>query len=209
MAMEKVTLKPMNIGQMTLRIRNIEGSSLVLHNWSEKAKEEMRRKKDGQRTKLREPCNPEAECEAATYRLPDGAPGFPARGIKAAICSAAHKDLGVERTLIRKGLFIHADGSDGIQGLVRIDSPGSKMREDYVRVGMDGTDLRYRPEFQVWEMLLRIEYDADQLRPDVIVNLINRAGYGVGIGEARPERDGDWGRFEVVTEDEPPKRGKK
>ena len=31
------------------------------------------------------------------------------------------------------------------------------------------------------------------------MTLVQRAGYGVGIGDWRPQRDGDKGRFEVDT----------
>ena len=32
------------------------------------------------------------------------------------------------------------------------------------------------------------------------MTLVDRAGFGVGIGDWRPQRDGDKGRFELDTE---------
>jgi len=189
---EQVTLKPLRRKIIEVKIRGT--SQLVMHKWDEKAKEQMRRKHAGDKSKNRDVRDPEAECEAATYRLSDDRIGFPVVAFKAAMINATHKDLGLPKTLVKAGLFIHAEEGD----LVWIDTPTSKMREDVVRVGQGSTDLRYRPQFSDWCVTLRMEYDEDLLTANALVNLLNRAGFGVGIGEYRPERGGDWGRFEVV-----------
>lgn len=72
------------------------------------------------------------------------------------------------------------------------------MREDIVRVGMGSADLRFRPEHAKWAIDLRMTYDADLLGPETIFNLIERAGFGVGLGEWRPEKGGQWGTFRVA-----------
>lgn len=69
------------------------------------------------------------------------------------------------------------------------------MREDFVRVGSGAVDLRYRPEFREWRCIFHCEYDADLLRKDDVKNLVDKAGFGVGVGEWRPEKGGDYGRF--------------
>ena len=45
-----------------------------------------------------------------------------------------------------------------------------------------------------------IDYDEEMMQIDTIINLLNRAGFGVGIGEWRPEKDGQFGRFRVKTQ---------
>jgi hypothetical protein len=62
---------------------------------------------------------------------------------------------------------------------------------------MGAADLRYRPQFDQWSVDINIEYDADLLQQGDIVNLIDRAGFGVGVGEWRPEKGGEFGRFAV------------
>ena len=74
-----------------------------------------------------------------------------------------------------------------VSGWVILDKP----------VGMGSTDLRYRPEFSEWSILLRIEYDTEWISADTIVNLLERAGFGIGIGEMRPQKGGEFGRFQV------------
>lgn len=192
---QTVTLKPINRKTLTI---TIEGTAiLVQHQWSEKARQMMRDKKGGKKTKDRTVCNPEAEAEASTYRTEDGQFGIPVYALKSSFISAAHKDIGIEKTLVRKSLFVLCADKGGVLAM-RCDEP--TIREDNVRVGVGSADLRYRPEFRDWECDIEIEYDADNLNTEDIVNLINRAGFCVGICEFRPEKGGDWGRYQVKAQ---------
>jgi hypothetical protein len=116
------------------------------------------------------------------YTMPDGTPAVPAMAIKRCLSDAAHKDLGIEKTMVRKALFFHVD-AHGLLPLVDYSEP--VMREDLVRVGMGSADLRYRPMFEKWSVDLTMDYDSDLLQIEDIVNLANRAGYGVGLCEWR------------------------
>jgi hypothetical protein len=188
---QTIQLRPIAKEHMAVRIRGL--TPLVMHQWDEKVRKLIRDKHAGKKTRDRSVRNPEAECDAATYKLADGSPGLPLTAIKSAMLSAAHKDIGITKTLVSKSVFIKGD--EGL--MLRLETTGAKMREDVVRVGMGGTDLRYRPEFVDWAVLLRIEYDAEWITPEIIVNLLERAGFGIGVGENRPEKGGEWGRFEV------------
>jgi hypothetical protein len=188
---EIIVVKPLQV--KALEVEVLGTTPLVTHKWSEKAKAMMRKKHAGDKSKNREVRDPEQECKDATYFLSDGRWGVPAMSLKSAIIKAAHKDIGVPMTAVRKALFLYADDGD----LIALDTPGPKMREDVVRVSNQATDLRYRPEYVEWGVTLRIEYDSEWLTAETIVNLIERAGFGIGIGENRPEKGGDWGRFEV------------
>ena len=91
-------------------------------------------------------------------------------------------------------------GSFHIEGeLVEIKGKPN-MREDMVRIGMGTADIRYRPEFKEWSVTLPLRYNADKISLDQIVNMFNLAGFGVGVGEWRPEKDGTHGMFHVQTE---------
>jgi len=187
-----VHLKPINVQKIRI---TIEGTSpLIQHQWSEKAKTMMREKGQGKKTRERSARDPEAEARDATYFTADGKPGLPLLSLKSAIIMAAHKDIGIEKTLVRKGLFIKAPDASLILPM-KCSKP--KVREDCVRVGMGAADLRYRPQFDQWSVDINIEYDADLLQQGDIVNLIDRAGFGVGVGEWRPEKGGEFGRFAV------------
>lgn len=187
-----VNLKPINVQSLKV---TIEGTTpLIQHQWSEKAKGMMRDKGLGKKTKVREPRNAQQEAKDATYFTADGKHGLPLLALKSAIIDAAHKDIGIEKTLVRKALFIKAPDASLVLPM-KCSKP--TIREDCVRVGMGAADLRYRPQFDEWSVDLNIEYDADLLQPSDIVNLIDRAGFGMGVGEWRPEKGGEFGRFRV------------
>lgn len=65
---------------------------------------------------------------------------------------------------------------------------------------MGTADLRYRPEFSEWHAKLLVRYNANVLSESQILNLLNVAGFAVGVGEWRPEKDGQYGMFHVATE---------
>jgi hypothetical protein len=71
------------------------------------------------------------------------------------------------------------------------------MREDVVRLGISGTDLRYRPEFAEWSAELEVIYIKSSLTQDSVLSLIDAGGMGVGVGEWRPEKKGDFGTFMI------------
>ena len=68
-----------------------------------------------------------------------------------------------------------------------------------VRVGIGSTDLRYRPYFYDWSCEISFEIDSELLTVGDLTALVDRAGFGVGILEMRPECGKDFGRFRVDT----------
>lgn len=187
-----ISLKPVNRSQCSFVIRGI--SPLIQHAWSERNLAMLRDKHAGKKTKSREKRDPEAEGREAMYTTSKGGFGIPVSAIKQAMISAAHKDIGIEKTLVRKSLFFVCEDRTNI---LPMECSDPVIREDYVRVGAGVADLRYRPEFSEWSVRLTIEYDSDLLRIEDILNLVDRAGFGVGIGEWRPEKGGEYGRFQV------------
>lgn len=190
---EVVKIREIKVESAMLTIEGI--SPLIQHAWSEKALKEMREKHAGKKTKNRDERNPEKEYRDAMYLTKDGKYGIPSINIKQSLTDAAHKDLGIEKTLVRKGLFIRPGvGGDPVLPM-RCSDP--VMREDYVRVSSGGTDLRYRPQFDAWELDVIFDFDAELLQIATIASLFDRAGFGVGLHEWRPEKNGEFGRFRV------------
>ena len=195
----KQELKPINRRIITVRLIGV--SPLIQHKWGEKAKQMMRDKQQkGKKTKERSLRDPKAEGEAAGYYTEDGKPGVLAVAIKAAVISAAHTDLGIAKTLVRKALFIHPMGRDVVIPMQTASGKGKlkqSIEEDMVRVGQGSADLRYRPYYYDWGVISQWEIDTDMLQVSDLLLLLDRAGFGVGIHEWRPERGGDFGRFRI------------
>lgn len=185
-------LRPIRRQRVTFRIKGL--SPLIHHKWSEKSKEMMRYKHAGKKTKSREVRDPKQEGIDATHYTEDGKYGIFAGAVKRSIINAAHKDIGIEKTLVRKSLFVVCDDRNNV---IPMDCDEPVIQEDVVRVGQGSTDLRYRPYFYKWAADITCEIDAEMLRVDDLLTLVDRAGFGVGLHEFRPEKSGDFGRFQI------------
>lgn len=193
-----VAAKTSSIELPALRIETVEfmlvgDSPLIVHAWSEKAKRQMLDKQMKKATKAKEAKDPQADYEACFYRTEDGEYGFPTIGVKAAMVGAC-RFVDMKMTEAR-GAF-HIDGE-----MLRVFGE-PQMREDMVRVGMGTADIRYRPEFPKWRIPARIKFNSSVISDEQIANLLNTAGFAIGIGEWRPERNGSYGRFHVGTSGE-------
>ena len=167
---------------------NLEGTTpFICHNWDKKNIDKMQAKQAGTASKGREKRDPAQDYEGAFYRLPDGRPGMKLIAFKNAAVTAV-TSLGKEFT----------NGGELTPISYPEDTP-PYMRTDTVTVGMGSTDLRYRPEFLRWGVTLAIQFNARVITQDQLVNLINLGGFSVGVGEWRPEKNGDHGRFQVVS----------
>ena len=184
------------IAAETLTVPIVGTAPLLVHKFSEKAKRQMLDNMQGRKSP-KQAKDPKAEYEAAFYRLKDGDYGFPAIAFKAATVSASRfYGKSVTMTALRQFVFVHGEPSEDGQQMVRIAGE-PVMREDVVRVGMGGTDLRYRPQFSEWSTSLEVTYVTSALTRDSLLSLIDAGGLGVGVGEWRPEKKGDFGTYRI------------
>ena len=193
-------LKPIRTILLTFHIESL--SPLIQHRWSEKSLQQMRDKHQKKTGNTREKRDPEAEYKAAMYRDEDGAYGFPLHAMSSALLEAAHKDIGITKKNVSKAGFFSRPPRGGADNIVPMTCSEPWQREDHVRLSMNSTDLRYRPQFDEWGAELTVTIDIELLHKDDFITLINRAGFGVGIGEWRPEKGGEYGRFEIDTSKE-------
>ena len=208
-------IRPLQIEKVKIHI--VGDSPLIMSKWSEKAKRMMLEAQMGlSKGKKKEAKNPVEDFIRSMYWLDGAMPedmtedgfkaaieagarfGFPVTGFKqAAISSAYRMGWTKDKVSLRGAFFIEADED----GLVPIESDTPIMREDMVRIGMGTADIRYRGEFRNWSADLNISYNSNgQYSLENIVNIINAGGYVCGLGEWRPEKDGQFGMFHVAAE---------
>lgn len=183
------------IAAETLLVPIVGTAPLIVHRFSEKAKRAMLDAMQGRKTP-KEAKDPEAEYEAAFYRLEDGSPGMIAGAFKDATIGGARFYRSVKMTELKAFLrFLGQMGNDG-RFMVPIEGE-PRMREDVVRVNRGGTDLRYRPEFPEWQTTLTVVYPTSVLTRNSVLSLIDAGGLGIGVGEWRPEKGGEFGTYQV------------
>lgn len=179
-----------DLDKRIIRIRIVGDSALIVHRWSEKAKRLMLEKQMGIASAGREHKDPEQDYMDSIYYCINAKPGFPTIAFKNAAVTAC-TSLGKSVTKVAARQAFHVLGE-------MAEITGShRRREDMVRVGMGTADIRFRAEFPEWEVQLDIQYNARVLSAEQVINLFNTAGFAVGVGEWRPERDGSFGRFHV------------
>lgn len=190
------------IAAQTLRVPIIGTAPLIVHNWSDKAKRQMLDAQQG-RKKVKEIRDPQAEYQSSMYRIatPEGdGYGFPVLAFKAAtIGGARFYDKSVTMTMLRQCMFFKGvvTKADPAQLVPITGEP--RMREDMVRVGQ-GTDLRYRAEFTEWSADLIITFVTSSLSQGSVLSLIDAGGMGVGVGEWRPQKSGEYGTYQIDTD---------
>jgi len=181
------------IARETLIVPILGITPLIVHRFSEKAKRQMLDAMQGRKSP-KQAKDPEAEYEAGFYRLNDGRPGMIAGAFKDATVGGARFYHAVKMTEIKSFLwFLGELGNDG-RMMVPIEGEPN-MREDVVRVGRGGTDLRYRPQFLQWKTTLTITYPFSSLTRESVLSLVDAGGMGVGVGEWRPEKGGEFGTY--------------
>jgi hypothetical protein len=184
---QKVDIPRLQIAVMTLTL--IGDSPLICHNWSNKSKTMMLDKMMHKATEARPARDPQQDFKDSLYPHPEGGYGFPVIGFKAAAVDAASFVDGITKVMLRGAFHINGE-------LVKIQGIPTP-REDMVRVGMGAADIRYRGEFKEWKAKLSIRFNSRVVSAEQITNMFMNAGFAVGVGEWRPQKDGNHGMFHV------------
>jgi hypothetical protein len=183
---EVIVLSPPKVE--TVNVEVIGTSPLICRNWSQTQKDLMLAKQTKRACKAREAKKPERDYEESLYRHPQGGYGFPAVAFKAAAVRAGTY-AEMKMTFLR-GAF-HVSGE-----MVKLNGEPS-MREDMVRLQGKVADIRYRGQFAEWSAVVPIQVNVSVLSIEQLANLLVIAGFAVGVGEWRPEKNGQYGRFNV------------
>jgi len=179
----------------------IEGDTpLLCHKFSERSKQAMLDKQMGQPRGPKAPKDPQQDYEECLYVGEDGWYGFPADGIKKACVDTAKRFVDdLHGTEARGAFFIIAQGIDRSSGQPLVMLQGEpEMHESMVRIARGTSDIRYRAMFRKWSITFEVRYNPNVITQAGIVNLLEAAGFHIGIGDWRPDKDGTFGMFHVA-----------
>lgn len=208
-AVRAVAIPPPNFQRAEFLIR-AAGVPLVIHRFSAKTKEGLKRKMEEGSTagsKRQRPARLTDDLyEDSRYRSKQGWDGFHAGALRNAMISACRL-VNFKMTLAKLSLFVEADGYDAKEPqipLVRIHGAPVKQ-EDMARVATGDPYVTVRAAYHDWSAKVRIRWDADQFQLADVANLLSRVGMQVGIGEGRPDSKDSagmgWGLFDVAAEE--------
>jgi hypothetical protein len=191
---KEIMIPPIKTVRSMVTVRGI--SPLIVHAWSAKARKQMLNKQMGHASEGKQHKVPEEDFQSSRYLNKKGQDCVPEVALKSCAVEAG-VICGAHKTTLRKAFFVIGPNADG---LIPIESDPPVMREDMVRVGMGVADIRFRAEYHNWSIKIPVEFQSRLISAEQLFNLFDNAGYSVGIGEWRPEKDGQFGRFRVVLD---------
>lgn len=198
-------IKPANIVRTTLTIRGT--APLVQNKFSHKARQkmmaDMATPKSAKKAKTeRPPRDYGDDFQQAQHLTESGRNGVPCAAFRAAMIDAC-RTVGLVMTKAKMSVFVVPDGFDVDDGtpLVLLTAKKPERTESLVRNDNGSADIRIRPMWREWSANVTLEFDADMITSDSVINLLDRAGRQVGIGEGRPFSKNSvgqgWGTFIV------------
>lgn len=207
---EDIVIPELKVEIVTFKIHGT--SPLIPHKWSEKAKKEMLDKQQKKASQGREAKDPVADFRESLYIIPSstekikatlldgstleipGVLGMTPLAFKKAAVGAAN-DAGMHKTLARRAFHVNLG-----EELIPIETPGPVlMREDMGRTSTGVALLIYRGGIFPWSTELKVQYNSRIISKEQLANLFHLAGFGVGVGDWRSSRDGQFGMFSMTA----------
>lgn len=199
-------IKPANIVGWVVRIQGT--APFVQNKFSHKAKlkmmADMATPKNAKKAKSeRPPRDYDQDFIQAQHISVAGWNGIPCAAFRAAMIDAC-RTVGMVMTRAKMSVFVIADGFDRDDGtpLVRLIADQPERLESLVRNDNGGADIRVRPMWREWRADVTLQFDEDMITRESVVNLLDRAGCQVGVGEGRPFSKNSvgqgWGTFTVI-----------
>jgi len=200
-------IQPANLIRIMMRIRGT--SLLVQEKFSKKTQDQMmlamstpkaERKGKG----ARPPRDFEADFQGAQHKSTAGWIGIPCAAFRAAMIDAC-RTVNLVMTKAKMSVFVIPDGFDADDGtpLVRLIADAPERLKMAVRNDSGVADIRVRPMWRTWSAEITVEFDADMISAESVVNLLDRAGRQVGVGAGRPFSKNSvgqgWGTFTVES----------
>jgi hypothetical protein len=184
-----------------IEIEVVGTTPLLVCAWPDKARRMILDKQMKKANKSREAKDPEEDYQNSRYKSTDGWDGVPASGVKGCLVNACRAVDGLPMTLAKRMVFVQSQGVTAKgQELIRIYGE-PEMHEGMVRIDMGTADIRFRAMYRKWSLKLGIEFLANVVSAEQVVNLVELAGYIEGLCEHRPgspkSNTGNFGRFRI------------
>lgn len=189
---ELINVKPLKIG--VLKVKLI-GKSPYMPEPMDMAVLERYNKIKSKQTYTKDDVSEEDKVKAKFYYTEDGEKGIPSRAFYNAMIRASSYLFDIKQggmRNIKEGVTIMGD-------ILPLKFKKEKVLTHWGRTsGMKGSPRKImRNAFYDWSVELEIQYNQNNLSAEQIVNVLNWAGFHIGVGAFRKEKTGNFGAFAV------------
>ncbi len=192
MVSQKIDIKKLDIGILKLKII---GDSPYLPEPMDMAVLEKYNAIKSKKNYTKDDISEEEKVKAKLYFTEDNEIGIPARAIFNSMIRGSSylfeiKQGGMRN--IKEGLTIKGD-------ILKLDFKKQNILTHWGRTsGMKGSPRKImRNAFYDWSVEIVVEYNKANLSAEQIVNVLNWAGFHIGVGGFRKEKTGNFGSFHV------------
>ena len=189
-----VKVMPLNIGVIKLKVI---GDTLYMPEPMDMAVLERYDKKKSKQTYSKDTLSEEEKVKEKYYYTENGEKGVPARAFYNAMIRASSylfdkKDGGMRN--IKEGVLVKGN-------ILPLGYAKEEVVEHWGRMsGQTGAPRKIlRNAFEDWSVTLEIRFNEMQLSAEQIFNILNWAGFHIGVGAFRKEKTGNYGMFHVMS----------
>ena len=194
---QKIEIKVKPLETKTIKIK-ISGDKLMMDKFPIEVKHKILDKQTGKNKSAKENRDIKKEVELAIHKTSKGKIGYPSSAFKSGMVEATSfvGDKFFSKKLVKGSIKI----LNAEEGLIPIKSKKMDIVEHSI-----GPNTKFSPVFYDWECELLISYDAKNIAPEDIINLLNYAGFyfGVGAWAPRSKSSGEYGMYQVMVKAKP------
>ena len=189
---EKITFKPLEIG--TLKIK-VVGDSPYMPEPMDMAVLEKYNKIKSKQNYTKDDISEEEKVKAKFYYTQDGKLGIPSRAFYNSMIRASSYLFEIKQG----GMRNVKEGVTVLGDILPMKYKKKEVLTHWGRTsGMKGSPRKImRNAFYEWSITLIIQYNKNNLSAEQIVNVLNWAGFHIGVGAFRKEKTGNFGLFHV------------
>jgi len=193
MTKQKLEVKTSPIMVATMKIKIKGESPLLMEKFSDRSRQLLLDAVTGKGKEKRKNRDLKLEVQEKIHKCSNGKPGIPAMAFKRALVEMSPYVEGLDKKRVRGSVYVIGD-------LVPLKY---KKMTVHKTLGRDAGINRapreiWRPMFDGWSCELNIRYNAAQMTPQQIVELLKLAGFQNGAGGWRPQCGGQFGMFSVA-----------
>jgi len=187
---KEVNIQPLKKATMTVKVKGL--TPYLASKMDMLAVDNIDRKKNGQMV-VKDTRSEDQKTEDKIHYTPDHKVGIPSAAFMKGCVECAPYIDGLDKKRVTGSVRI-------LQDIIPIKFKKQSTHETWgTNAGITkAPKIIRRPQFSDWECELNIMFNSANITAEQVVNLVNWAGFHMGVGGWRPQKGGSFGSYEVV-----------